>query len=37
MKVKSYNNEATEFHDKQSHVLGSNYTCLVVMLFDFVH
>ena len=35
-KRKSYCNEAAEFHDKEIHILGSSYTCLAVMLIDFV-
>ena len=31
-KIKSYNDEATDFYDKELLNVGSNYTCLVVML-----
>ena len=35
-KIKSYSAEATDFHDKDILNLGSNYTCLAVILSDFV-
>ena len=28
--------EATHFQDKENHKVGSNYTCLAVILIDFV-
>ena len=36
-KIKSYNDEVTDFHDKEVPKVGSNYACLAVMLIDFVH
>ena len=36
IKIKSYGDEATDFHDKEMHKAGSNYTCLAVMLIGFV-
>ena len=35
-KIKSYGDEATEFHDKELSKVGSNFTCLEVILIDFV-
>ena len=35
-KIKSYGDEATDFHDKEIPKLRSNYTCLAVILIDFV-
>ena len=31
-KIKSYNDEATDFYDKEILKVGSNYTCLAVVL-----
>ena len=33
---KSYRDEASDFHDKKIPKLGFNYTCLAVVLIDFV-
>ena len=33
-KIKSYGNEATDFHDKQMLKTGSNHTCLEVITID---
>ena len=35
-KIKSSTDEATYFHDKEMPNVGSNYSCLVVILIDFV-
>ena len=35
-KTKFYSYETTDFHDKEMSKAGSNYTCLAVMLTDFV-
>ena len=35
-KIKSYNDQVTDFHDKEVPKVGSNYACLAVMLIDFV-
>ena len=35
-KIKSYHDEFTDFHDKEIPKLGSNYTCLAVILVGFV-
>ena len=35
-KIKSYGDESTDFYDKEIIKLGSNYTCLAVILIDFV-
>ena len=35
-KIKFYVVEATDFHDKKIPNVGSNYTCLTVILIDFV-
>ena len=35
-KIKSYNDEVTDFHDKEVPKVWSNYTCLAVMLIDFI-
>ena len=35
-KIRSYGQEATDFHDKEVPKVGSNYTCLTVILIDFV-
>ena len=34
-KIKSYGDEATDFHDLESPKVGSNYTCLAVILIYF--
>ena len=36
-KIKPYGNKATDFCDKEIPVIGSNYTCLGVILIDFIH
>ena len=35
-KIRSYSNEATDFHDKEVPKVGPNYTCLEVISLDFV-
>ena len=35
-KIKSYGDRATDFHDEEIPKVGSNYTCLAVILIDFV-
>ena len=35
-KIKSYGGKATDFHDKKIPKKDSNYTCLAVILIDFV-
>ena len=35
-KVKSYGDEATDFHDKEMPKAGSNHTCLAVIIIDSV-
>ena len=35
-KVKSYGDEATDFHDKEIPKAGSNHTCLAVIMIDSV-
>ena len=35
-KIRSFGNEATDFHDKEMAKVGSNYTCLALILIDFV-
>ena len=35
-KVKSYGDEATDFHDKEMPKAGSNHTCLAVIMIDSV-
>ena len=35
-KIKSYGDEATDFHNKEMSRLGSCYTCLAVIFIDFV-
>ena len=35
-KIKLYGDEATDFHDKKVPKVDSNYTCLAVILIDFV-
>ena len=35
-KIKSYGDEAIDFHDKKISKVGSNYICLAVILIDFV-
>ena len=35
-KIKSYGDEATDFHDKEVSKVGSNYTCFSTILVDFV-
>ena len=35
-KIKFYGNEATNFPDKEIPKIGSNYSCLTVILIDFV-
>ena len=35
-KIKSYNDEATDFHDEEMPEVGSNCIFLVVILIDFV-
>ena len=34
--IKSYSNEATDIHNKEVSRVGSNYTCLPVILVDFL-
>ena len=34
--IKSYGDEAADFHDKEIPKLGFNYTCLAVILIDFI-
>ena len=34
--IKSYGDAATEFYDKKIPKVGPNYTCLVLILIDFV-
>ena len=36
VKIRSYGNEATDFHNKEIPKVGSNYTCLVLILIDFI-
>ena len=36
IKIKSYVDEATDFHNKEILKPSSNYTCLAVILIDFV-
>ena len=33
-KIKSYGDEATDFHDKEMPIVGSDYTCLVEITID---
>ena len=35
-KIRSYSDEATDFHDKHIPKVGSNFTCLAIILIDFV-
>ena len=35
-KIKSFGDDATDFHDKDINKLGSNDVCLAVILIDFV-
>ena len=35
-KIKSYSNEAKHLHDEEIPKVGCNYTCLVVILINFV-
>ena len=35
-KLKCYGDETTDFHDQEVPKVGSNYTCLEVILIDFV-
>ena len=35
-KVKSFGDEATDFHDKEMPKAGSNHTCLAVIMIDSV-
>ena len=35
-KIKSYGDDDTDFQNKKIPKVGSNYTCLAVMLIDFV-
>ena len=35
-KIKYYGDEATDFHDKEIPKVGCNYTCLAVILIDFI-
>ena len=35
-KIKFYSDEATDFHDKEIHKVDSDYTCLAVIIIDFV-
>ena len=35
-KIESYGDETTDFHDKEMPRAGSNYTCLAVILIEFV-
>ena len=35
-KIKSCGDETTDFHDKKVPKVGSNYTCLAVIIIDFV-
>ena len=35
-KIKSFGDEATDFHDKKFPEAGSSYACLAVILIDFV-
>ena len=35
-KINTYGNKAKDFHDKEILKVGSNYTCLAVILIDFI-
>ena len=35
-KIKSYGDEATDFHDEERTKMGSSYTCLAAILIAFV-